>query len=209
MIRITIIHPHERTLAWIGELVKGEADMQLQAAATSWPGVLSQLARGELETDILLMEVQLWETHTYSMACARYIHRHFPHIRLCVISYHKLGLAVYQLYQWGIPAYLFQDSLHLHLVAAIRELYQGGIYYRGEPWACLLAHLQAEETQTAETCTFSVTERQVLSLLQAGMSPDEMAGHCDIDKNRLRIYCQHLHLKMNLVGGQALWQAPD
>jgi two-component system, NarL family, response regulator NreC len=120
-----------------------------------------------------------------------------PELKVMLLSLQDDPLHVREAFDAGATGYVLKESADGELVAAIREVAQGGHYVQPELGARLVA-AESEERKRAAEDPLSEREHEVLRLLALGHTNQEIAGQLYISVRTAESHRAHIMEKLQL-----------
>ncbi len=170
MIRLLIIDDHQLVRSGLRRLLENEEDMTVEdEAGTAYDAV--RLARLH-KPDVLLLDVVM--PGGSGLDAIPEIREAAPDARILALSMQDDPSYVRQAFAAGASGYVLKEAADDELLAAVREVAEGGRYVDPQLGARLAAADAVAAAETAED-PLSDREREVLRLLALGHTNQEIA----------------------------------
>lgn len=178
--RLLILDYQDTFVNTVHQIVKGELEIDIIAHVSTGMLLIKRLRESYTEIDLILLGTAKGKCDRDSMIYARYIRRYFPKIRIIIVSLHKVGAYILNMYNNGILGYLFRNFHSEELQACIASVSQGEKYYQGEVKACMEAHQR--HIQPKEDIDICLTDKEkfILQWMEQGIGLSEISRLTDM-----------------------------
>ena len=193
MIRVLIVDDHAVVRAGLRLLLDAESDIEVIGEAGSVDQAIFE-ARA-LKPDIILMDVVMPGRSGIEGSPA--VLKEHPAAKLLVLSMQDDPTYVREAFAAGASGYVLKEAADTELVAAIREVANGGKYVHPSLGARLAA-AEAEARNHADDDPLSEREREVLRLLALGHTNQEIAKMLYISVRTAETHRAHIMQKLRL-----------
>ena len=124
--------------------------------------------------------------------CVRLIRKKNNHTQFMLFTVYENDEKVFEALKAGATGYLLKNTGLIHIVEALKELYQGGSPMSANIARKLVKNFQEknEQDRPAEISLLSLRENEVLNLLALGLLYKEIAENLGISVSTVR---QHIH----------------
>lgn len=181
-IRVLIADDHSMVREGLKVFLSEQADLEVVGEASDGAGALEQCRR--LEPDVVLMDV-LMPVMDGADATAK-IKEECPDVQVIALtSFVDEGL-VQRVLDGGAISYLLKDARPEKLAQAIRDAYQG----RGSIDSSAMQALMQKKDDVGRDLT--AREREVLALLAAGLSNNEIAERLTLSPGTVRLHVSNV-----------------
>jgi len=193
MTRVLIVDDHAVVRAGLKLLLDAEEDLEaVGEAGSAREGIFE--ARS-LKPDVILLDVVMPDQSGLEIV-PQLLHE-TPEAKVLVLSMQDEPSYVRQAFEAGASGYVLKEAADAELVAAIREVAQGGRYVNPELGVRLVA-AESEERRRAEADPLSDREREVLRLLALGHTNQEIAKQLYISVRTAETHRAHIMQKLHL-----------
>jgi DNA-binding NarL/FixJ family response regulator len=193
-VRVLIVDDHAVVRAGLAMLINAAEGMETVGEAGNAREAIFQ-ARS-LKPDVVLMDVVMPEQSGLEVAPAL-LHEH-PDLKLLILSMQDDSRYVREAFAVGAKGYVLKEAADTELVAAIREVANGGRYVHPELGARLI-EADAVAAQQAEQDPLSEREREVMRLLALGHTNQEIASKLYISVRTAETHRSHIMQKLRLA----------
>lgn len=193
MIRVLIVDDHAVVRSGLRLLLESEDDIEVVGEAGSAREAV--LEAREQKPDVVLMDVVM-PGQSGIEATPAVLHE-APEARLLVLSMQDDPSYVRQAFAAGASGYVLKEAADTELVAAVREVADGGRYVHPALGARLVA-AEAEAERQAAADPLSEREREVLRLLALGHTNQEIAKMLYISVRTAETHRAHIMQKLRL-----------
>jgi len=191
--RVLIVDDHAVVRAGLKLLVDAEDDLQAVGEAGSAKDAIFE-ARS-LKPDVVLLDVVMPDQSGIEII-PQLLHEN-GEAKILVLSMQDEPRYVREAFEAGASGYVLKEAADAELVAAIREVAQGGRYVHPELGARLVT-AESEERKRAEQDPLSDREREVLRLLALGHTNQEIATQLYISVRTAETHRAHIMQKLRL-----------
>ena len=193
MIRVLVVDDHAVVRSGLRLLIDAEIDMEpVGEAGTVRDAIFEARSRNP---DLILMDVVM-PGESGLEGLPKLLHEH-PDVKVLVLSMQDDPRYLREAFAAGASGYVLKEAADAELVAAIREVAQGGRYVHPELGARLVA-AESAERKRAEEDPLSDREREVLRLLALGHTNQEIAKQLYISVRTAETHRAHIMQKLRL-----------
>ncbi len=191
-INVMIVDDHMVVRRGVRLVLQTCNDIDVVAEADS--GEQALLLCRQHHPDVVLMDVKM--DGIGGIVATRSICRHYPHTRIIVLSTFAEQKMIEQMKQAGAMGYLLKDASAQEIVAAIRAVHAG----KSVPAPPVKAAPEAAATAPISVNTnLSKRQKEVLSLLAAGCSNEEIATQLTISHATARYHVSAILTKLGVA----------
>jgi two-component system, NarL family, response regulator NreC len=192
-VRVLIVDDHAVVRAGLKLLLDAEDDIEAVGEAGNARDAVFRMR--SLEPDVVLMDVVM-PGESGLEATAKILHES-PETKVLVLSMQDDPRYVREAFAVGASGYVLKEAADTELVAAIREVANGGRYVHPTLGARLVT-ADAEERRRADEDPLSDREREVLRLLALGHTNQEIAQMLYISVRTAETHRAHIMQKLRL-----------
>ncbi len=196
-IRVLIADDHTLVREGLRALLEGQGDFEVIAEASNGREAVERAI--QLRPDVVLMDIGMPELD--GLAATRQIVRTRPGIRILVLTVHETEDYFFRVLEVGAHGFLVKDAASTELVAAVRAVHNGGVYLH-PPMAKRLVedYLQriGSGEERAAHAMLTRREREILALIGAGHTNQEIAEQLSLSINTVQAHRSHIIDKLNL-----------
>jgi DNA-binding NarL/FixJ family response regulator len=188
VIRIVIADDHELIREGVKKILRGERDMRVVGEAANVGELLALV--GQCEADVLVLDINLpGRSGLDALGELRGLQ---PGLSVVVLSMHPEDRFALRVLKAGAAAYVSKASAADELVAAVRKAASGGRYI-----SPVVADLLARELEAPHE-KLSARESQILSLIGAGKSTQQIAAELSISVNTVNTHRARILEKLGM-----------
>lgn len=195
MIRVLILSDIRLYREGLVELLGRGEDIAVLGTATTWSEGAPLI--GTLQPDVVLLDLAMPDSET----AARMMCRSAPGIRVVALGVRETEGDLVRCAEAGIAGYVRRDGSLQDLIASVESASRGEWRSSAEVMAQLLrrlARLTAERTGSEPDAPLTGRERQIVSLIERGLSNKEIAQALGIEvptvKNHVHNLLEKLHV---------------
>ncbi len=144
--------------------------------------------------DVILMDIELPEAGMNGCECVARLKQITPDIEILMLTIHGENQAVFEALRCGANGYLVKSVSAKKLIAAIKEIYEGG-----SPMSMQIArkvtdffHLKLPPEPLTNR------EKQILEMLCSGKSDKEIAGELYISISAVKFHNRNIYRKLQV-----------
>jgi DNA-binding NarL/FixJ family response regulator len=142
----------------------------------------------KLNPDIVIMDINL--PGMSGIECMKQIKKKIPRTQFMMFTVYENDEKVFEALKAGASGYLLKNTGLLQLIAALKELYNGGSPMSANIARKLVSLFQNEHAEAEPTTALSKRENEILLLLSKGLLYKEIADQLGISVGTVR---QHIH----------------
>src|SRR5919197_396810 len=194
MIRAVVVDDHAVVRSGIRLLLDREQDIEVVGDAGSAKDAVFR-ARA-LKPDVILLDVVM--PRESGIDVLPRLLKESPETKVLVLSMQDDPSYVREAFAAGASGYVLKEAADEEVVAAVREIANGGRYVHPALGARMVA-VEAEARATAEADPLSEREREVLRLLALGHTNQEIAKMLYISVRTAETHRAHIMQKLRLT----------
>jgi two-component system response regulator NreC len=192
-VRVLIVDDHAVVRAGLALLLNAEQDLEtVGEAGTAKEAILE--ARSS-RPDVILLDVVMPGQN--GLEVVPQLLQEQPETKIVMLSMQDDPRYVRAAFEAGASGYVLKEAADVELVAAIREVAEGGRYVNPELGARLVS-ASTEERRLAEEDPLSAREHEVLRLLALGHTNQEIAEQLFISVRTAETHRAHIMQKLRL-----------
>jgi len=189
-IRLALVDDHQIVIDGLIAVLKEDKEIDIAVTATSAKELLALLPGSN--TDVLLSDVVMDEIG--GQALAKEIKLKFPHIKIIALSMSNVGEVVEAMINDAdISGYLLKQTGKEELLAAIKKVYHGGLYFQQK----ILDELEKLATMRKQFTTAHLTgrEKEIILLMEKDLSNKEIADKLGISVRTVETHRKNIFSK--------------
>jgi two-component system, NarL family, response regulator NreC len=193
VIRVLIVDDHAVVRSGLRLLLEAEPDIEPVGEAPNADRAVFEAL--QTKPDVVLMDLVMPEKGGIEGMPA--VLRSVPDVKVLVLSMQDDPRYVREAFAAGASGYVLKEAADAEVVAAIREVANGGRYVHPALGARLV-QAEADERRRAEEDPLSDREREVLRLLALGHTNQEIASMLYISVRTAETHRAHIMQKLGL-----------
>ena len=148
------------------------------------------------QPEIVLMDIQL--PNMSGIECAAQLKQLLPSVQIIMVTVYEDTDRIFKALRAGASGYLLKRCTAEELVAAIREVRQGGAPMSREIARKVIFSFQEPLAAAAEMAELSPREREILELLAAGHPNKTIADRLGLTNGTVRWHLRHVYDKLHV-----------
>lgn len=196
-IKLLLVDDHEVVRTGLRMLLEDQPDMEIVAEASSGAQALEMAAR--FQPEVVVMDITLPDMS--GIETTRRLKQMFPNIAVVALTIHEDEQYFFEMLQAGASGYIPKRAAPEDLINAVRAAYADEIYlYPSLAKALVTDFLGRSRTSPEEAALEELTprEQEVLEMLAAGHSNEEIAETLSISKHTVARHRENLMRKLEL-----------
>ena len=192
-----LVDDHEVVRTGLRMLLENQSDLAIVAEAST--GAEADRLADEYDPDVVVMDITLPDIS--GIEATRRMKQKHPQIAVVALTIHEDEQYFFEMLQAGASAYVPKRAAPDDLISAIRAANLGEIYlYPSLAKALVSDYLGRNRTELEEQKLENLTprEQEVLELLAAGLSNDEIADRLVISPYTVARHRENLMRKLDL-----------
>lgn len=146
--------------------------------------------------EIVLMDIQL--PNISGIECTARLRQLLPATKIIMVTVYEDTDRIFKALRAGAKGYLLKRCTPEQLVAAVREVREGGAPMSREIATKVISSFQEPVTAAAEVEDLSAREQEILELLASGKSNKELAQHLSLTEGTVRWHLSHVYDKLHV-----------
>jgi DNA-binding NarL/FixJ family response regulator len=196
--RILVVDDHPMMREGLGQLLGGQADLELSATAEDAAGALWVVEHAAL--DLVLVDISLRESNGLELIKDLRLRR--PRLPVLVLSMHDETLYAERVLRAGAQGYVMKSESGDVILAAIRQVLAGRIHLSDAMSTRLLGHLAGQKSAGAPASSveqLSDRELEVFTLLGQGRTTREIAQRLRVSIKTVEAHRANIKQKLGLT----------
>lgn len=196
-IRVLIADDHTLVREGLRALLEGQGGFEVIAEAANGREAVDRAL--QMRPDVVLMDIGMPELD--GLAATRRITKANSTIRVLVLTVHETEDYFFRVLEAGAHGFLVKDAAGTELVAAVEAVHHGGVFLHPPMAKRLveeyLARIGSGEERAAHAM-LTRREREILALIGAGNTNQEIADQLSLSINTVQAHRSHIIDKLNL-----------
>jgi DNA-binding NarL/FixJ family response regulator len=194
MTRIAIVEDSKVIRESLIEFAQADPECQCVCACGSAEEAWKEIPKHQ--PDIVLMDIQL--PNASGIECTAQLKQLLPALQIIMVTVYEDTERIFKALRAGACGYLLKRCTPGELVAAIREVRQGGAPMSREIARKVIASFQEPLAPSAEVEELSPREREILELLAQGFPNKEIADRVGLTDGTVRWHLRHVYHKLHV-----------
>jgi DNA-binding NarL/FixJ family response regulator len=194
MTKIAIVEDSRVIRESLTEFVNSDRDCTCVCTCATGEEALKQIPKHQ--PDIVLMDVQL--PNMSGIECTAQLKQVMPGLHIIMVTVYEDTERIFKALRAGACGYLLKRCTPEELIAAVREVRQGGAPMSREIARKVISSFQEPLTTAAEMEDLSPREREILELLAAGFPNKQIADRLGLTDGTVRWHLRHVYNKLHV-----------
>ena len=194
MFKIAIVEDDRTTREGLETVINLAAGFQCVCTCMTAEDALRVLP--PLAPQVVLMDIQLPKMS--GVECVARLKELLPPVQVIMVTVYEDPDRIFCALRAGACGYLLKRSTPEQIVAAIRDVQQGGVPMSSEIARKVIAHFQQQETAASDMEGLSAREREVLDLVVRGLSNKEIVDRLGISIEGVRWHLRNIYQKLHV-----------
>ena len=199
-IKVLLADDHAVLRAGLKALLNAQPDIEVVGEAADGEQTLSQSDR--LRPDLVVIDITMPQGG--GIETTRELKIRNPSIKVLVLTMHEDEEYLHQMLRAGANSYVPKKAADTELLEAIRATYRGEHFIHSSMTAGLVAEMRAEardnQKEKRDSAGLSERETEVLRLLAAGHTNQEIADRLYLSVKTVETYKARLKEKLGIKG---------
>ncbi len=178
----------------LAEFVQADPEFECVCVCASAEEALEILPKHK--PDIVLMDIQLPKMS--GIDCTAQLKQLLPSVQVIMVTVYEDTERIYKALRAGACGYLLKRCPRQELLAAIRDVQQGGAPMSREIARKVIASFQQPGKAAAQLEDLTSREQQILELLAQGFANKEIAEHIGLGETTVRWHLRHVYHKLHV-----------
>jgi DNA-binding NarL/FixJ family response regulator len=194
MTRIAIVEDSRVIRESLAEFVQADPEFECVCTCATAEEALEIIPKHK--PDIVLMDIQLPKLS--GIDCTAQLMQLLPSVQVLMVTVYEDTERIYRALRAGACGYLLKRCPRQELLAAIRDVQQGGAPMSREIARKVIASFQQPVKAAAQLEDLSSRERQILELLVQGFANKEIAEHIGLSETTVRWHLRNVYRKLHV-----------
>lgn len=194
MTKIAIVEDNRVIRESLMEFVQSDPECRCVCTCSTAEEALKVIPK--FEPEIVLMDIQL--PNMSGIDCLAQLKQMMPSVQIIMVTVYEDTERIFKALRMGACGYLLKRCTPEELLAAIREVRQGGAPMSREIARKVIASFQEPITAAMEVEDLTPREREILELLADGFSNKEIADRMGVSDGTVRWHLRHVYNKLHV-----------
>lgn len=196
-IKLLMVDDHEIVRAGLRMLLQAQPDIEIVGEVSNGRDAITKTK--ELAPDIVLMDISLPDLDGFE--ATRQIKRTSPNVAILALTMHESEEYFFKMLNAGASGYVPKKAAPTDLVAAIRTVYEGGVFLYPSVAKALVHDFLGRVNEGSERASFdglSEREQEVLRWIADGLTNQEIGDKLTISVKTVERHRANIMAKLNL-----------
>ena len=189
-----VVDDHDLVRHGFASLLSGQEGIEVVTEADSGEAAIEQCRKRHQDIDVILMDINM--PGIGGMEATRRISNQWPEIGIIIITVHADGPLPKRLLKGGAKGYLTKGNDVAEMVAAIRDVHNGGRYIAKDIAQQLALSMLPGQDSIIDS--LSKRELQILMMIAQAHRNNEIAETLNISPKTVSTYRKRLHEKLDV-----------
>ena len=194
MTRIAIVEDNKVIRESLMEFIHADPECRCVCACATAEEALKVIPKHEPE--IVLMDIQL--PNMSGIDCLAQLKQLLPSVQIIMVTVYEDTERIFKALRMGACGYLLKRCAPEELIAAIREVRQGGAPMSREIARKVIASFQEPLATAMEVEDLTAREREILELLANGFPNKQIADRLGLTDGTVRWHLRHVYNKLHV-----------
>jgi DNA-binding NarL/FixJ family response regulator len=178
----------------VADFINSTPDVRCILACETGAQALDRIPKQAV--DVVLMDIQLPDIS--GIECTFRLKSLMPGVQVMIFTVHEDSEQIFQALELGASGYLLKRTPPDAIVAAIRDLHQGGAPMSGEIARKVVQYFGRKNTRKPEFEGLSPRQEEILRLLAQGYVAKEIAEKMNVSVATVRSYLKLIYQKLHV-----------
>jgi DNA-binding NarL/FixJ family response regulator len=194
MTKIAIVEDNKTIRESLAEFAQTDSEIRCVCTCATAEEALKVIPKHAPE--IVLMDIQL--PNMSGIECCAHLKQLLPSVQIIMVTVYEDTDRIFKALRAGACGYLLKRCAPEELVAAIREVQEGGAPMSREIARKVIFSFQEPVAAAAEVEDLSPREREILDLLAGGLPNKEIASRMGVTDGTVRWHLRHIYHKLHV-----------
>lgn len=194
MTKIAIVEDNKVIRESLMEFIQADPECRCVCACSTAEEALKVIPKHEPE--IVLMDIQL--PNMSGIDCLAQLKQLLPSVQIIMVTVYEDTERIFKALRLGACGYLLKRCAPEELIAAIREVRQGGAPMSREIARKVIASFQEPLATAVEVEDLTAREREILELLANGFPNKQIADRLGLTDGTVRWHLRHVYHKLHV-----------
>jgi DNA-binding NarL/FixJ family response regulator len=194
MTKIAIVEDNKVIRESLMEFIHGDPECRCVCTCSTAEEALKLIPKHEPE--IVLMDIQL--PNMSGIDCLAQLKQVMPSVQIIMVTVYEDTERIFKALRMGACGYLLKRCAPEELIAAIREVRQGGAPMSREIARKVIASFQEPLATALEVEDLTAREREILELLANGFPNKQIADRLGLTDGTVRWHLRHVYNKLHV-----------
>jgi len=193
-IKIIIVEDDKEIRQITEGILSSEADMEVVKVFSSGDNFLKDFE--SLTADVVLMDINMPGTN--GIECVALAKPKKPSVQFLISTVFENPTYIFQALCAGATGYLVKNTTGDKIVAAVREIFNGGSPMSAQIARLVVTSLGGKQATVVNTQELTAREKEILDLLAKGLMYKEIASQKEISTETVRKHVRNIYEKLQV-----------
>ncbi|HEY0947496.1 MAG TPA: response regulator transcription factor [Opitutaceae bacterium] len=193
-IKVALVEDNQTTRESLESIIEMTPGLECVCVCANGEEALRRAPR--YQPDVVLMDIQL--PNMSGVECTAQLKALLPSVQIIMVTVYQDPDRIFAALRVGACGYLLKRSTPEEIVAAIRDVQQGGVPMTGDIARKVIAQFREQSVASAEVESLSAREREVLELVSQGFSNKEIAARLCVTVEAIRWHLKNTYHKLHV-----------
>lgn len=194
MIQIGIVEDSRTTREGLETIINLSPEFRCACSFDTAEEAIQKMPRHAPE--VVLMDIQL--PGISGIECVARLKKLMPEVQFIMVTVYEDPDRIFSALRNGASGYLLKRSAPEQVLAAIRDVKNGGAPMSGEIARKVILHFRDQSTTAAEVEKLTPREREVLELVAHGFINKEIADRLSVSVEAIRWHLKNIYAKLHV-----------
>jgi DNA-binding NarL/FixJ family response regulator len=194
MTKFAVVEDNRTIRESLAEFLQTDSEFRCVCSCATAEEALKTLPKHQPE--IILMDIQL--PRMSGIECTAQLKQLLPSVHIIMVTVYEDTDRIFKALRAGACGYLLKRCTPQELVAAVREVRQGGAPMSREIARKVILSFQEPVTVAEQVEELSTREREILELLAFGFSNKQIADRLGLTDGTVRWHLRHVYHKLHV-----------
>jgi len=193
-ITVALVEDNESIRASLARIINQNPEFRCVCAVASAEEALNKVPASK--PDVVLMDIHL--PGMSGIECTALLKKARNDIQVIMLTVYEDSDKIFKALRAGASGYLLKRTEPVQLLAAIKEIKEGGAPMTSEIARKVVEAFQAQDAATPQAETLSRREKEILEMLCEGFANKEIADKLSLSIETVRGHLKHIYDKLHV-----------
>ncbi len=194
MVKVAIVEDNKTTREGLETIINLSPDCRCICVCETAEEALRLIPK--CQPQVVLMDIQL--PYMSGVECVAQLKERIPSVQVIMVTVYQDPDRIFRALRAGASGYLLKRATPDKVLAAIRDVQQGGVPMSAEIARKVIKHFQTQPAAAPEMEKLSPREREILELVVPGFSNKEIADRLAISVESIRWHLKNIYHKLHV-----------
>lgn len=198
MINVLIVDDHQLFAESIAHRLREEEDIHVVDLAKDETDAQDILSSNPGKIDLVLLDIRISSGETEGLDLAEHIRRHYPSVKVIMLSMHLHGGYIHRMFNAGIGGYLLKNTSLEVVLEAIHKVHRGKRYFPMEIMEAMDEFIMGGQDITPKEIHLTPTESYILEHIADGLSSREISQKMGNKESTVEVHRRNILAKFGV-----------